>query len=391
MRLKLLIAGTAAAVFGVVAVPLVAFAVAGPTCTVGASGADYTTIQAAVNDTSCTTIKVAKGAYAENVTIPRRVIIKGAKAGNDADGRTFGASNESTVSGVSDTPAFTVNAADVTIDGFSVTNPGHGIGVTVKTAGDNAVIKNNIVDGLGSASYSQNTVGIYLELGPDNVRLSDNRINNVQSIPSAQGVLIGDSTSTNPSLDIRVVNNTISNITSVNKGAYGIQANNGAFTTVKILNNDIKNLNGHGWVHAIGLEGKTPNVVVKQNVVSNLTTSGANKVAVWFEDNIFFFTADVNRNNLNVGATGAGIAVHPSLVSAYPSLNVDGTCNYWGAANGPSSLGIGSGSHVGPGVDYSPWLKGANLNGKCSDQNKNDWDSHDGDNNNYNHLHQYDD
>jgi len=52
---------------------------AGPTCTVGTSGADYTTIQAAANDNGCTTINIAAGTYTENVTFApaRDVTING--------------------------------------------------------------------------------------------------------------------------------------------------------------------------------------------------------------------------------------------------------------------------------------------------------------------------
>jgi hypothetical protein len=358
-------------------------AVGGPVCNVPA---DYSTIQAAVDAPGCNTVKVTPGAYSENVTITRSVNVKGAKAGVGVSSRSFPSASESTVTGPADTAVFTVNAANVTIDGFAVTNPNHGLGIDIKTAGNNAAIKNNIVDGIGSAAYTPNTVGVYLELGPDSVAVTGNRINNVQSGPSAQGILIGDSSSTNPSLDAQVADNTISNITSTAKGAYGVQVNNGArstgFATVKILNNTIKDLNGAGWVHAIGLEGKTPNVVVRHNTISNLVSTSPDKVAVWFEDNIFFFTGDVNRNSLNVGPSAYGIAVQPSLVAAYPSLNVDGQCNWWGAANGPGPVGPGSGSLVSNGVDYSPWLKTSNLNGKCDDNNNHN-DNHDGDSNNH--------
>ncbi|MDQ2996410.1 MAG: hypothetical protein M3R61_05060 [Chloroflexota bacterium] len=53
---------------------------AGPTCTVGTSGANYTTVQAAVNDSNCSTINIAAGTYNENVTISRSVILQGAGA-----------------------------------------------------------------------------------------------------------------------------------------------------------------------------------------------------------------------------------------------------------------------------------------------------------------------
>jgi len=374
-RLKLLIAGLVTSAVAVLAVPLVAYAVAGPSCTVGATGSDYTTIQAAVNDTNCTTIKVKAGTYNENVTISRSLTLKGAKSGVDVDGRTFAVANESTISGAGavDAPAITVNAPGVTINGFSVTDPNHGTAVTIKTAGNDVVFKNNIVDTVGGVSYSPNATGVYLEYGPDNVKVTGNRITNIQSVPTAQGILIGDSTSTNPSLDIIVDSNTVSNVKST-RGAYGIQANNGAkatgYTELKARGNTIKDLTG-GWVHAIGLEGKTPNAVVRYNVISGLNAAGADKVAVWFEDNPFFFTVAVNRNSLNVGSTAAGVAVAGPLVTQYPSLTVDAECNWWGASNGAGAVASGSGSLIGPGVDSSPWLKSANLDSKCGDKDKN--------------------
>src|SRR3954453_5308041 len=53
---------------------------AGPSCTVGASGASYISIQAAVDDTNCATINIAAGTYTENITISRSVALQGAGA-----------------------------------------------------------------------------------------------------------------------------------------------------------------------------------------------------------------------------------------------------------------------------------------------------------------------
>jgi len=121
-------------------------------------------------------------------------------------------------------------------------------------------------------------------------------------------------------------------------GAYAIHVNNGAratgYTTAMILNNTISNLVGGGWTHAIGLEGNTPNVLVKDNSISNLVAPTIDSVAVWFEDNPSFSTGRVNYNNLDVTIADYGIAVHPPL-SGRP---VDGTCNWWGDPNGPGRL-----------------------------------------------------
>jgi hypothetical protein len=316
-------------------------------------------------------IKVCPGAYAENVVVDKALSLRGAKKGVDVSSRTFGSADESTITGL-----VTVQAASVRLEGFSLTNPGQGLGVIVKTAATNTFIKENIVKTVGSTTFVGPTVGIYLELGPDSVRIEENMISDVKSqTGSAQGILIGDSTSANPSLDIRVEGNRISDLASVAKGAYGIQANNGAstspaatgYTELVAVGNNISGLTGN-WVHAIGLEGETPEVDVRQNTISGLTdltpTPVNDAVGVFFEANPFFFTGSVEGNSLAVG-TGYGIAVHPALTAQYPSLSVEGDCNWWGAASGPGSIGTGSGSLVTAGVDFGPWLKKDKLKKDC--------------------------
>jgi hypothetical protein len=353
----------------------------------------YTTVSAGVAAAvPGDTVKVCPGAYTEDVLVDKALHLKGAKAGDWMGSRTFGASNESTVTGL-----VTIAAADVKVEGFSLTNPNQGLGVVVKTAANNTTVKKNIVQTVGNNTFAGPTVGVYLELGPDQVTVSDNRISDVQSqAGSAQGILVGDSTSADPSLEVELSDNTITNITSVTRGGYGIQVNNGAstaptatgYTEVEIVGNTLRNLNGN-WVHAIGLEGETPNVAVKYNTISNLTdsdpTPAADVAAVFFESNPFFFTGAVNNNNLNVTNTGHGIALHPTLATQYPSLSVDGECNWWGASNGPGAVAAGSGSLVSTGVDYKPWLKSSNLGKNCDDNHhyghhhggwkyyKNDW------------------
>jgi nitrous oxidase accessory protein NosD len=341
------------------------------------------------------TIRVCPGTYADNVIVNKSLRIRGAQAGNFYAGRTFAGPNESTVTGI--TPnggVFSVEAPHVTIDGFSVTNPGKGLGIIVKTPGDNALIINNIVDTVGGTTLNDNTVGIYLELGPDRVKVLANWIRNVISIPTAQGILIGDSTSANPSLDILLVGNLIEDIRSVSRGAYGIQVNNGArpspangFTTVAILCNTIDNLNGGGWEHAIGLEGDTPGAIVRGNTVSNLIAGTANRVAVFVEDNPSFATVHVNLNNFNVTNTAFGIFVVP--VPATSTASLDGTRNWWDSSTGPTHPANpgGSGALVSNNVNYRPWLRspaqvcaGANAGHDDGDDNDDRDDRHDGDN-----------
>jgi len=192
----------------------------------------------------------------------------------------------------------------------------------------------------------------------------------VSALTANGGVFIGDSIAIDASVNILISGNSIEDVMSTTRGAYGVHINNGNGTTantgLQILNNSIKNLNGGGWVHAIGLEADTPGVIVRQNCISQMVSPTANRVAVWFEANPSFSTAHVNFNNFDVTPmSDYGIAV-----AVVGSGAVDGTNNWWNAINGPGPVGPGSGALVSPEVNYKPWLHQRNggacqLNGTC--------------------------
>ena len=309
------------------------------------------------------TVRVVAGSYAGDTLVAKALNLYGAKQGVAVGGRTFGGPAESTLSGM-----LTIQAAGVTVDGFSETNvvPSGGvIGFLVKTAGTNAVIANNIFDTISTPDVSATGIAqaIYLDNGPDGVQILNNAIRNVTSDRSAKGILIGDSASSDPSQNVVIQGNRISNIASTTRGGYGILVGNLAgASNLQVVGNVIDSLSSaSGWVHAIGLERNTPNVSVNHNVISNLSAPGPDKVAVWFESNPSFATALVNRNSLAVGPAVAGILLHPALVGG----PVNGSCNWWGDPTGPSGAGAGIGSPVGAGITFSPWLGSAALDGGC--------------------------
>jgi nitrous oxidase accessory protein NosD len=319
------------------------------------------------------TIRVCPGAYEDDVTITKPLTIRGARAGESYGFRTFGSPSESTVNG-----SFSVQAPRVTIDGFSLSNPRGWLGITVATAGDAARIANNIINGIGDDTQSNNATGISLEGGPDRVAVTGNWIGNVVSQPTAQGVLVGDSGSTDPSLDVLITGNLIENVRSVSTnpdlrgGAYGVQVNNGAdatgYATVTVFGNVIRRLTGD-WAHAIGLEGPTPGASVIGNAISHIVDRtpdpifGQNAIAVFFEDNPYFATATVHYNNFDVTDAAAGIAVNAPLTSSAGA--VDGRCNWWDSWTGPSGAGPGFGAKVSANVDYAPWLMSPAPFGRC--------------------------
>ena len=350
-------------------------------------GTPCATIQYAINQSVANdTINVAAGNYTEtllNVNIPSTLTgltLKGAQAGVAVGTRTFGV-GESTVTGVQtlgNSSVFTIRASGVTLDGFSIryiklavgvnSSVGSSNGVDVKNTVNGALITNNMFDGISTVDPTVNGTAqaIYLEAGPDAVQIIGNSMNDIRSNRSAKGVLIGDSDSTNPSLNDMIIGNSISNVVSDTRGAYAVQINDGngaqANSGLQVMNNTVNALTGV-WAHAIGLEADTPGVVVKSNSFTNVTASTPDKIDVWFEANPSFASAQVQGNNFNDGSNVAGIVVQAAIVG---SGSVDGTCNWWGAANGPGLVGTGSGAFVSPRVTYQPWLIGPSPGATCS-------------------------
>lgn len=343
----------------------------------------HATIQAAASDPACTTINVAPGVYNETVVVNNPTTINGSQVGNsDFATRSANPAGESIVNGVTPTgnvAVFTINAASVTINGFTIRNSvtaGAATGVTVSGAGSGAGILNNIFDTIFSPDAGGNGTAqaVYLTAGgPDNVNIENNEMKNVQSNRSAKGVLVGDNGGTNPSQNVQVKGNSIHDIVSVTRGAYGVSVANVANVSgLKVLDNTINNLTGGGWVHAIGLEGDTPGVIVSDNEISSLTdttpTVPSDSIAVFFEANPSFASAQVHGNNFNLTAASYGIAVHPAIPGTGA---VNGECNWWGSPTGPTTTSnpSGTGAQVSPRVAYEPWLISPAPGGACIDGN----------------------
>jgi hypothetical protein len=342
----------------------------------------HASIQSAVNDLTCTTINVAAGTYSESVNIPAAqagLTINGAQTGNDDfTTRSANPAGESTVNGATPTGSvavFTVDAANVTVNGFTIKNSvtlGAAHGVAVRGGGNSASILNNIFDTITTPDTGGNGTAqaVYLTAGgADNVTIESNEMKNVHSNRSAKGVLVGDNGGPNPSQNLQVKGNSIHDIISDTRGAYGVSvANVTNVSGLQVRDNTINNLTGGGWVHAIGLEGDTPGVTVDGNSISNLTdttpTLPSDSIGVFFEANPSFATAEVHNNNFNLTTTSYGVAVHPAIVGAG---SVDAACNWWGSASGPTAAGnpAGTGTQASPRVGYAPWLISPAPGGAC--------------------------
>lgn len=306
------------------------------------------------------TVNVAAGTYAGAVNINRSMTIQGPQANVVVDGRTAAGISEATIQGL-----VTVSASNVTLNGFTLTNPGQTNALLVPSntpSHSNITINYNIIDTIGSAALTSNVHAIYLNHGPDSVNISHNRFNNIKAdnkSVSAIGVL--DSVSLNSSENLVIQNNIFSDISSNTKGAYGIIINNATGAPdAQIMNNSFSGLNG-GWTHAIGLEGPTNNAIVTGNIFSNLTALGTDNAAILFEKNPAGNTVTILQNQFN-GTAFYGVAIHPNdLPGGSNGLNYTVTAekNWWFSISGPGSVGTGTGALVGLNVDYSPWCTDA--------------------------------
>ena len=322
------------------------------------------------------TIITEPGTYTENLVVNKALTLHGANVDVDcASGR--GAESIITTSSSSGSQAVSVTADDVTINGFTISNPGGSYGVYTQGR-NNLEVQFNIITDIGNNTSGSNaTYGIAISMGSaadmDNVLLDNNCINNIRggentslSGPaakanngSAAGIGVGFSTAEYNITNLTVTNNLIDNITACTddfsdggKGAYGVLINVGANSAAQydgqavnplVQNNEIDILAGH-WSHGIGLEGETPGAQVKNNIVSNLTDTKGNTDAlgVMIEDNDGVGTVEINENSF----TSMAFAIRNT-----EATTVDAECNWYGTAVAMDVAALIDGP-----VDYISWL-----------------------------------
>jgi len=338
----------------------------------------YPTIQWAVDDPVCTTINVAQGVYAENVTINRSLTLNGAQAGQAVSARISGGPAESTLQGANPTgsvPVILINAANVIVDGFTIRNSvtaNAAIGVDIKAISNDSIIRYNIFDGINTldAGPTGTAQAIVLESGPLRTEIAQNLIQNVAASQAAHGMLITDGDTINPASPVHIHDNTITGILSTLGGAYGLLVNTTmAASGVNFDLNDVSNLEGATLVHGVSLGSDTPGLLVHNNNFTNLIGPATDNVAVWFANtqSMFGVSQSVTNNNFNLTIMSYGIGLEPGLTPATDPLTA--ACNWWGSPDGPGPVGPGSGARVSPNVLYSPWWTTRGPGAICAGNN----------------------
>lgn len=337
--------------------PTVALAtVGGPTCFVPG---DYSTIQAAIDDAGCTTINVAAGTYPEHVNIYRSLVLNGANAGTAGNGVRL---PESVITGVV-SGALQITADNVTVDGFKIMSPSNilGSGIHLSAVNSGYFITNNLITG--------NQIGIYLNSNGASI-ISYNLFDGSNEPGAAGGAGIYSEFTDQVTID----HNEFKNHNLNNPAIFGATILD-AHKNLTFSNNYIHdNPCGCSAIFALALK----DAVFTGNDISadekDLYFGGGNH-GVAITKNILHSTVGVYVQALVPFGLNTDIVVNRNSLTEHFDFgiqndngqiaDVDGTCNWWGAVDGPGLVGTGSGDNVSAGVTFSPWLTSSDLDGSC--------------------------
>lgn len=364
------------------------------TCTVVNS--NCSTIQGAINAaTSGDTINVAAGNYPENLTLGKSLTLEGAQAGVDACGR---AANESVIATSGTLLTLQTGSADSIIDGFTFS--GGSLQITSSTGPiDNLQIMNNRFIGFtGNAVFlndsgvditiSQNSVdgssqvgGGAIHLDQDNFdgfHLTDNCVSNGVTGYFVDGTRnVGSSINRSPLISGNIFEN---NVTGANIGRKAIE--DGEISGNTFSTNDFDGLqggpkdmmitgnsftgNGRSGLALTGFGGDTDSTRGAQgNSITNNCFSDNVSEGLFFSSGQFPGTIasnTANNNNFTNNTAGA-------TYGGTETINAEN--NWWGAADGPSGDGTGSGDTVngmggGGAIDFDPFLTTEAPDTPCS-------------------------
>ena len=319
-------------------------------------------IQAAIDAASSgDTINVAAGTYTEAgtfsdslggthaglrfVSTKGGITLRGANAGIPGTG-SRGA--ESIIEGpnvLQGNAIYIFHGADgVIVDGFTL-KAGDDI---VENRADNVVIKNNIITPISGIPKDTQAPGIFA-MGANNMTISYNWILDIgMRDPATGGIAIylglfwlpG-----NPVTNSLIEHNLIDNSNGV-----GILADEA--TGVTIRHNTIRDVGTLGVYHDDGIRAGAlgSGLTIEYNDISGCTNNGI-QIKGNAASHAIHYNNIYNNRLFGVRNTVAGV--------------VDATCNWWGAVDGPSGSGPGSGDAVSANVTFAPWLLGPAPEGPC--------------------------
>ncbi|MEO8458546.1 MAG: hypothetical protein ABI559_12135 [Chloroflexota bacterium] len=326
---------------------------------------------------------MAAGTYTENVTISHSLTLNGAQVGVDARSPR---GSESIINGGA-AANITITADNVTVDGFTLNGPSSSgtAAVVMQTANTGETIQNNIINNPGrAASITTSNTAFRKNLVNNTATASDGFQANTNPI---SGLTIADNTfgGADPNVynaDITVIEGNANVVVSGN-------ASNGDGTLIALFKTNGAQITGNTVVgagfSAIYIGGANTNVTVTGNQVS--AASSAVKVADAFADGVngsVTVTGNTLQNNsYGVYVTALSVTSASTVVVNQNNLTgntlfginneatgtLNGTCNWWGAGNGPGPVGPGTGDKVSTNVTFTPWLIAPAPGGACTGPN----------------------
>jgi hypothetical protein len=344
----------------------------------------FPTIQSAVDAANAAggdIIMVAAGTYSETVTITKPLTLKGAQAGVDARSRSGAVESViSSAAAYGTIQVGPVGAGTVTIDGFTIINTstgtsGNGVQALYSTA--SLVVRNNIVD----STY-------VIPSGPEQY-YGGNGINFWRAVAATaeynyilqaatSGITAGDDAGTPDEGDGIKTTATIQYNKVVNShfGITGYQSgstikNNevywdapmivpgagigGQFYDTTIEDNEV-----YGYDEGAGLAFNRPYDVPNRAVSKDVTATGNdihdNQFGIYVNQPLDGQNIIAHFNNIYANTVYGAVLDSTAGYGPGSSGTLDATYNWWGANDGPSPVGPGSGDAVSSAnVNYVPW------------------------------------
>ena len=141
----------------------------------GSQASPFLTIQHAIDSaTTSDTIYVASGTYNESLTVNKSLTLSGANVGLDPNTEARG--TEAVIQGLS-----SISASNVTLNGFTLTNPGQTYAVSISPSASNTTITDDIVEGVGDVALNSAVHAIVFQNGADAVSITHNQFDNIKA------------------------------------------------------------------------------------------------------------------------------------------------------------------------------------------------------------------
>jgi hypothetical protein len=342
----------------------------------------YATIQAAINAASPgNIIDVCAGVYPGTITIDRSLTLRGAKFGVDprpsvASARVIGGAGESRLTAAHNQKVININADNVTINGFEITqDAGAGAAHTIETNANHIGVTflNNIVtntttsnamrlyggqDFLIQKNYFKDIPGegIVLRNGnlalpvATNQRIIDNDI--INQYGTAGGAIV-----TYGQTDMEISGNII------NAKYQGIAIGAGGpayyfMQDIDVHHNEINLEMATTAIqdYGITINGLGDNINIHNNIISDASSNTGTKYALIKVGYDADAAAVTNPSNVVINNNYLSRSVNENYLTVGVNITnpIDANCNWWNSTNTPT-IAARISTPIGI-VDYAPWL-----------------------------------